>query len=135
MFKQICTLLYRTARFCAITVCFASLAVNTKHAIRQALVDRKIHHDLNILLASNCDYAKFHAGLALAVLVNDPHLRPNINFTSQGSAKYMYKKVQKKDSLPSYEVQSHDKGEDKRVEVLMFSNLPRIKRTSKIKFE
>ena len=72
----------KTARFCAITVCFASLAVNTKHAIRQALVDRKIHHDLNILLASNCDYAKFHAGLALAVLVNDPHLRPNITFTS-----------------------------------------------------
>ena len=47
-----------------------------------ALVDKRIHHDLNILLAADCDFAKFHAGLALAVLVHDDQLKPQIEFTN-----------------------------------------------------
>ena len=72
----------RTARFSAITICYATLAVNTKHQIRQALVDKGIHNDLNVLLAASCDFAKFHAGLAMAVLVHDENLKPTINFTN-----------------------------------------------------
>lgn len=73
----------KAARFSAITICYACLAINTKHSIRQALVDKRIHHDLNILLAADCDFAKFHAGLALAVLVHDDQLKPQIEFTSR----------------------------------------------------
>ena len=103
----------KAARFSAITICYACLAINTKHSIRQgssnnliftlissrpftqdhfhprpgvtlilALVDKRIHHDLNILLAADCDFAKFHAGLALAVLVHDDQLKPQIEFTN-----------------------------------------------------
>ena len=46
------------------------------------MVDKRIHHDLNILLAADCDFAKFHAGLALAVLVHDDQLKPQIEFTN-----------------------------------------------------
>ena len=50
--------------------------------LNSALVDKRIHHDLNILLAADCDFAKFHAGLALAVLVHDDQLKPQIEFTN-----------------------------------------------------
>jgi hypothetical protein len=68
------------ARFSALFFSFASLASNVKHPIHQKMLDNQLVNALEIIQASECEYAVFHASLALAVLQTNKEIKPQITF-------------------------------------------------------
>ena len=63
------------ARFSALFFSFASLASNVKHPIHQKMLDNQLVNSLEIIQASECEYAVFHASLALAVLQTNKEIK------------------------------------------------------------
>lgn len=68
------------ARFAALFFSYTSLSSNTRHPIHQKMLDFGLEHTLAIVQASECDYAVFHASLALAVLQTNKEIKPHITF-------------------------------------------------------